>query len=103
MHAEGLRVRGERSLEISLRGEDQPLAATCARLAPGAVDPAHTLLEIRKQPARLVELAQLDECLDRIRELAVDARLAPSQRVQASRQRPQDAVGGSRVADRELE
>ena len=90
-------------LEVALGGQDQPFAAAGAGLAPGALDPAEAVLQIGQEPARLLELAQLDERLDRVRQLSVDARLAPPRRGEARCQRPQDPVGSRRIADRELE
>src|SRR5207244_4448780 len=81
VHEEGVRVGGERRIEVALRGEDQPLAAPCARLSVWALGTARALLKICQKPARLRELAQLDERFDRIRQLTVDARLTPSRRL----------------------
>src|SRR5437016_74616 len=91
--------RGRLLVGLARRGEDQPLAAPCARLSVWALGTARALLKICQKPARLRELAQLDERFDRIRQLTVDARLTPSRRLQARCQRPQDPVGGRSVAD----
>ena len=92
-------VGGERSLEVALRRQDHPLAATGAGLAPGALDPADALLQIDQQPPCLLELAQLEERLDRIRKLTRDARLAPPRRREVGCQRPEDSVRGRSIAD----
>jgi hypothetical protein len=99
VHAQGARMGRERAPEVSLRGEDQPFAAAGARLAPGALDPAHALDQIGQQPARLCQLAQLDEGLDPVRQLTGDARFAPPRRGEALRERPEDRVGSGSIAD----
>ena len=94
---------GDRGHEVALGRQDQSFAAAGTSLAPGALDPAEAVLQLGQEPARLLELGQLDERLDRVRQLTEDARLAPPRRREPCCKRPQDRVGGRCVADGKLE